>query len=141
VAFDFSASLDYSLTSQSARSLQVPPGNRQIIVPPPTSGIFRVHHCQNFPAISEVDVSGIRAPSYFTSPPVAQSLVLSHGGQIFLARMLVNEAEDECQHDRTLLFDRVDCERIRSKFQDVFAQPRKWLRLATKLFRGHRRMK
>ena len=41
---------------------------------------------------------------------MAQSLVLSHGDQIFLARMLVNEAEDECQHDRTPLFDRVSHE-------------------------------
>ena len=34
VAFDFSVSLDYSVTSQSARSLQVPPSNLQIIVQP-----------------------------------------------------------------------------------------------------------
>ena len=33
-AFDFSVSLDYSLTSQSARSLSVPPGNRQFIFQP-----------------------------------------------------------------------------------------------------------
>jgi hypothetical protein len=59
----------------------------------------------------------------------------------FALRLLVNEAEDECQHDRTPLFDRVDCERIRSWFQDFFAEPRKWLRPAAKLFRGRRRMK
>jgi hypothetical protein len=43
------------------------------------------------------------APS---TPAMVQSPVLSHGGQIFSAGMLVNQAEDECQHVRTPLFDR-----------------------------------
>ena len=33
-------------------------------------------------------------------------LVRSHGGQIFLARMLVNQTEYKCQHDRTSLLGR-----------------------------------
>jgi hypothetical protein len=50
VAFDFSVSLDHSLTSQSVRSQQVPPSNCQIIVQPkpapPVSGFFHAHNRQ-----------------------------------------------------------------------------------------------
>jgi hypothetical protein len=44
VPFDFSVSLDYSLTSQSARSLQVPRSNRKSSSSKPdrNAGIFRV---------------------------------------------------------------------------------------------------
>jgi hypothetical protein len=66
VAFDFSVSLDYSVTSQSARSLQVPPSNLQIIVQPnphrARAGFFVLHHCRNFPAIWAM-IAGSRSTS------------------------------------------------------------------------------
>jgi hypothetical protein len=65
---------------------------------------------------------------------MVQSPVLSHGGQIFPAGMLVNQAEDECQHDRTPLFDRgAD---IRRAFQGVFAGRENGFVNTVKSFRG-----
>ena len=53
-------------------------------------------------------------------------LVRPHGGQIFPAGMLINKAEDECQHDRTSLFGHaIGC---RSSFQADFAVQEKRLR-------------
>ena len=65
---------------------------------------------------------------------MAQSPVLSHGGEIFLAGMLVNQAEDECQHDRTPLFDRGTD--IRRPFQGVFEAGENGFVDVVKSFRG-----
>jgi hypothetical protein len=66
VAFDFSVSLDYSVMSQSARSLQVPPSNLQIIVQPnphrARARFFVLHHCRIFPAIWAM-IAGSRSTS------------------------------------------------------------------------------
>ena len=49
-----------------------------------------------------------RPPAFFfrSGPTAAQKPVLSHGRQIFLAGMLVNQPENERQHDRDSLKSR-----------------------------------
>jgi hypothetical protein len=59
-------------------------------------------------------------------------LVLSHIDQLLPAELAINKADDECQHDRTSLFDR-GLYRA-SWFQDVFADSGKWLRGPAKCF-------
>jgi hypothetical protein len=53
-------------------------------------------------------------------------LVLQHGGQIVLAGLLVDQADDECPHDRTPLL--IDPNRILDLFQAGFVGAGKWFR-------------
>jgi hypothetical protein len=52
-------------------------------------------------------------------------------GEIFLAGLVVNQADDECPHDRTSLFDRGRYSG--ALFQDAFVASGKWFRRAAAL--------
>jgi hypothetical protein len=63
----------------------------------------------------------------FEAKPAAPLLpALSDGGQRSSARLAIEQADDDVQHDRTPLFDR--CQLSRSSFQDRFADAGKWFR-------------
>src|ERR1700688_3154069 len=63
----------------------------------------------------------------FEAKPAAPLLpALSDGGQRSSARLAIEQADDDVQHDRTPLFDR--CQLSRSSFQDRFVDAGKWFR-------------
>jgi hypothetical protein len=64
------------------------------------------------------------------NPPM---LVRHHLGQIALAGPAINQADDECPHDRTLHLIRPPCRSRR--FQDGFKVQGKWYRRSGKSFR------
>jgi hypothetical protein len=53
-------------------------------------------------------------------------LVLHQFSEIFAAGLIVNQADDECPHDRTPLFDRARYSG--ALFQDAFVATGKWFR-------------
>jgi hypothetical protein len=61
-------------------------------------------------------ISPHRGSARHRGPPVP-----SHLGQLLLAKLAINKADDECQHDLTPLFD-PSLYRI-SRFQEFFAEP------------------